>query len=239
MVYHKFEHMHERSVNMSSRIKRYARRLSGNRTYIPEGLNKKDSQKVHVKLDEFEALRLVDYENLSQIEASEEMQVSRATIQRLLTSGRKKIVEAILSNQIIEVQNEIDNIRLKGENKYDIASKDTKIIAFPTNDKVMIDAHFGRAKTFTLYTITNDEIVNISHLTPPPHAPGVIPAFLQENNVDVVITRNMGQKAVQLFANKQIDIILGAEGNIEENLKEYLKGLLSSSKKPCNGKEKS
>ena len=56
-----------------------------------------------VSLDEFEALRLCDYENLEQVEAGEKMGVSRGTIQRLLYKGRAKIVEAILSNKSLHI----------------------------------------------------------------------------------------------------------------------------------------
>jgi predicted DNA-binding protein (UPF0251 family) len=50
-------------------------------------------------LDEFEAMRLCDLEGLSQIEAGEHMQVSRGTVQRLLESGRRKVVQALLANE--------------------------------------------------------------------------------------------------------------------------------------------
>jgi predicted DNA-binding protein (UPF0251 family) len=50
-------------------------------------------------LDEFEAMRLSDLEGLSQIEAGKRMQVSRGTVQRLLESGRRKVVQALLANE--------------------------------------------------------------------------------------------------------------------------------------------
>ena len=225
--------MHERSDFMNSRIKRYARRLSNKRSFKPAGIPISQLKTIHMNLDEFEALRLVDYEGLSQIEASEEMHVSRATIQRLLNKARKKTVDAVLHNHILEVNNEITNIKLKGENNYDIEAKSEKIIAFPTSDKITIDAHFGRSGGFALYTVKNNEMVSVIHITPPPHAPGVIPKFLKEHHVDVVITKNMGEKAVQHFADSNIDIILGASGRIDVNLNEYLGGFLSSKEAYC------
>ncbi|MHA1830679.1 MAG: DUF134 domain-containing protein, partial [Candidatus Helarchaeota archaeon] len=45
--------------------------------------------------DELEALRLVDCQNLTQIEAGEKMAISRGTIWRLLKSGREKIIRAL------------------------------------------------------------------------------------------------------------------------------------------------
>jgi len=218
---------------MNSRIKRYARRLSGKRSFKPAGIPVSQLTTIHMNLDEFEALRLVDYEGLSQIEASEEMHVSRATLQRLLAKARKKTVDAVLHNHILEVNNEITNIKLKGENKYDIGTMPLKIIAFPSSDQLTIDAHFGRTSGFSLYTIRNNEVISVIHVTPPPHAPGVIPKFLKEHHVDVVITKNMGEKAVQHFANSNIDIILGASGRIDVNLNEYLGGFLNSTETSC------
>jgi len=45
--------------------------------------------------DEFEAVKLVDGEDLSQEEAAKRMGVSRGTVWRLVASGRKKIIKAI------------------------------------------------------------------------------------------------------------------------------------------------
>ncbi|MEQ9715196.1 MAG: DUF134 domain-containing protein [Candidatus Asgardarchaeum sp.] len=46
--------------------------------------------------DELEALRLVDFEDLTQEEAGKRMNISRGTVWRLLQSARKKIIRAIL-----------------------------------------------------------------------------------------------------------------------------------------------
>jgi len=219
---------------MNSRIKRYARRLDGVRTFKPAGIPKQGLEINTMGLDEFEALRLVDYEGLSQIEASEEMHVSRATIQRLLLKARKKVVDSILKNKALEIHNEISNIKLKGESKMDIESKEIIKIAFPTGDKSTIEAHFGHAEMFALYTVKDTEVIAVNHVSPPPHAPGVIPKFLHDSEVDIVITGNMGAKAVQLFEHNGIDVILGAHGRIDVNLNEYLGGFLSSKGSVCN-----
>ena len=45
--------------------------------------------------DELEALRLCDFEGLTQEEAGGRMGVSRGTVQRILTSARHKVAEAL------------------------------------------------------------------------------------------------------------------------------------------------
>jgi predicted DNA-binding protein (UPF0251 family) len=56
-------------------------------------------------IDEFEAVRLCDYEKLSQIAAAEKMNISRGTIQRLLEAGRFKIIDALLNSKALRIHN--------------------------------------------------------------------------------------------------------------------------------------
>lgn len=55
------------------------------------------SEEIILYPDEIEALRLVYLENKTQDEASKIMGVSRGTLWRLLDSGRRKVIEAIIS----------------------------------------------------------------------------------------------------------------------------------------------
>jgi predicted DNA-binding protein (UPF0251 family)/predicted Fe-Mo cluster-binding NifX family protein len=215
------------------RIKRYARRLDDHRRYKPQGVPARQLDVAVITLDEFEAMRLVDLENRSQIEAADAMRVSRATIQRLLQHGRETLVRAILEQQAFEVQNDTSDIRLKGETNMNIADKSIKTLAFPTSDRETVDAHFGHTKEFALYTIEGDRITQ-RFVTPPPHEVGVIPAFLHQEGVDLIITGGMGQRAISIFQRYDIDVILGAKGAIEQNLAEYLDGLLESQDNDCD-----
>jgi predicted DNA-binding protein (UPF0251 family) len=55
-------------------------------------------------VDELEALRLCDYENLEQKEAARQMGISRGTFQRILYSGRLKSVEALCEGKGVLIQ---------------------------------------------------------------------------------------------------------------------------------------
>jgi predicted DNA-binding protein (UPF0251 family) len=81
-------------------------RLFGNEIiYKPAAIPCKELQEIVIDLDEFEAMRLCDLEELDQTTAGERMGVSRGTIQRLLTSGRKKLIEALMNSTVIRIQN--------------------------------------------------------------------------------------------------------------------------------------
>jgi predicted DNA-binding protein (UPF0251 family) len=79
--------------------------MEGNKAFKPVGLTMKELSNVNIALDEFEAMRLCDLEDKNQIEASEIMRISRGTIQRLLESGRKKLVDALLNSKAINIKN--------------------------------------------------------------------------------------------------------------------------------------
>ncbi len=69
--------------------------------YGPKGKKARDSEKVIMKLDELETIRLLDYEGMNQEEAAKQMNVARTTIQRIYNEARKKIAESIIEGKVI------------------------------------------------------------------------------------------------------------------------------------------
>lgn len=69
-------------------------------------------------------------------------------------------------------------------------------VGFPTNDEVTVEEHFGHCEKFVVYSVKEGEIVKKEVLDAPEHAPGVFPKFIAENNINVVITGGMGQRAI-------------------------------------------
>lgn len=63
-----------------------------------------DLTPVTILYDELEALRLCDAEGHTQEQAGEIMGVSRGTIQRLVVSGRAKMVTAIVEGQALVIE---------------------------------------------------------------------------------------------------------------------------------------
>ncbi|NLK62597.1 MAG: P-loop NTPase [Fusobacteria bacterium] len=139
-----------------------------------------------------------------------------------------------------ELQKIVNQIIEKSENKENEKNKETNEksdiikIAFPTNDRVTVEDHFGHCKEFAIFDVKNGNILEKNFITAPPHEPGLLPVFLGEKNVNVIITGGMGQKAIDLFKERDVDVILGASGDIESNLNEYLKGELYSGNSTCN-----
>ena len=63
--------------------------------FIPIGYYKEESDPVQLNIEEYEVIRLLDYEGLSQVEAAGVMQISRPTLTRIYERARKKIATAL------------------------------------------------------------------------------------------------------------------------------------------------
>ncbi len=82
---------------MSPRPKKQ-RRCEGQfygRAFKPTGISLVNLKQIVLFRDELEALKLCDFEGLFQEQAGEKMGVSRGTVQRILTSARRKTAEAL------------------------------------------------------------------------------------------------------------------------------------------------
>ena len=83
--------------------KRFCRCFEGATYFKPRSIPLKDLQINELELDELEAIHLCDYEDLNQAEAAEKMKISSSTLQRLLYSGRKKIIDALYASKAIKI----------------------------------------------------------------------------------------------------------------------------------------
>ena len=70
----------------------------------PIGLPFRDSEQISMQYEEYEAIRLADYNNLSQEAAAKEMNISRPTFTRIYSSARKKIAKAIVECKAIIIE---------------------------------------------------------------------------------------------------------------------------------------
>lgn len=109
-------------------------------------------------------------------------------------------------------------------------------IAIPVaNEKLCM--HFGHCETFAVLTVDaqTKKITERENLVPPPHEPGVLPAWLGEQKVNVIIAGGMGQRAQQLFTAQNIEVVVGAPSETPEALVEsYLAGTLQSGANACD-----
>lgn len=84
-----------------------------------------------------------------------------------------------------------------------------KKIAIPLENGILC-SHFGHCQQFSILDVEDKSIVNEVLVTPPPHEPGLLPAWLGERGVTDVIAGGMGQRAITLFNQQSINVFVGA-----------------------------
>ncbi len=107
-------------------------------------------------------------------------------------------------------------------------------IAIPLADG-KLTAHFGHCQEFALIEVEGNEIMKQETLVPPPHEPGVLPAWLHDLGVSVIIAGGMGGRALSLFEQNGIKVITGAQAlEPEELVQSYLENNLVMGDNVCD-----
>ncbi len=74
-------------------------------TYFkPAGVRMIELEESILSVDEFEAVRLKDLEELNQEACAKKMNISQPTFHRLVNSARKKIADAIVNGKAIKIE---------------------------------------------------------------------------------------------------------------------------------------
>lgn len=101
-------------------------------------------------------------------------------------------------------------------------------------DMGMVTQHFGHCESFEIFDTENRKIVKSQSIPNPGHRPGFLPNFLHSQGVNVIISGGMGAGAVEIFKEKNIEVITGAQGEAREAAELYLRGLLKSTSSVCH-----
>lgn len=97
--------------------------------------------------------------------------------------------------------------------------------------------HFGHCEQFALIDVDlgTKTITGTATEVPPPHEPGVLPAWLSKQGANVIIAGGMGSRAQGLFAEQGIKVVVGAPADEPENIvNAYLSGNLVSGANVCD-----
>ncbi len=98
-----------------------------------------------------------------------------------------------------------------------------------------LTAHFGHCQEFALVDVEDNEIKNKETLVPPPHEPGVLPKWLHDLGTNIIIAGGMGARALDLFAQNDIQVIVGAPAlTPEELVRQYLDNKLEAGANVCD-----
>ena len=138
-----------------------------------------------------------------------------------------------ISNPILELDTNTQELTTKQS----LQTGDKKMrIAVPLAQGEL-SLHFGHCDQFAIFDVDENlkKLISRNDAAPPGHAPGVLPKWLHENNVNVIIAGGMGQRAQQLFAQNNIKVVIGASsGSPEEIISAYLQDTLETGDNICD-----
>ncbi len=208
--------------------------------FIPDGIP--SHEEVFLTVDEYEVLRLLDYEKKTQEECAAQMGVARTTVTAMVETARYKAADSLVNGKPLliggghykicngftpcDCQDGCERtsvaspalIRVKGENIMRVAV---------TYDNGNIFQHFGHTETFKLYDIEDKAIKETQVVSAAGSAHGTLPTFLKEHQVDVLICGGIGAGAQQGVAGAGIELFGGVHGSADDAVDAYLAGTLA------------
>jgi predicted Fe-Mo cluster-binding NifX family protein len=118
------------------------------------------------------------------------------------------------------------------KNKEDVLMR----IAIPLADE-RLAMHFGHCERFALIDVDpiGKKILKREDVEAPPHQPGFLPVWLAERGANMIIAGGMGQRALALFSEQGIKVVVGAQGDSPARLvTAFIAGELKAGENVCD-----
>ena len=192
----------------------------------------KELEEIKLSIEEAEALRLKEIEQLDQAESALLMGISRPTFQRVLKAARRKTATALLTGKALRIEG----------GSFRVTIKRTKLLkkgegmkfAIPVHNG-RLSPHFGQSSQFMIIdtdhsrTITGKEIISTSA-----HGCGGLPRMLADYGVNVVLADGMGYSPRMAFEKSGINVVLGVtEPDPSKAVMAYMENTLESGQNAC------
>ena len=194
------------------------------RSFSPDDVTAVES--IRMTVDEYEALRLLDDEGLTQEACAARMNIARTTVTAIYDSARKKIADALVHGKRLLITGgcceyepvEINQIIMeKGSNTMRIAV---------TYENGEIFQHFGHTAQFKLYDVEDGKIVREQIVDTNGSGHGALAGFLQAAQADALICGGIGMGAQMALADAGIQLYAGVQGDADMAAKALAEGKL-------------
>lgn len=205
-------------------------------------LNSPACGKILLTLDEYEAIRLIDLEKVTQQQCAQQMQVSRTTVQGIYDMARQKVAEAIIYGRQIYIAGgdyvlcpQYGTQQCGRGSRCSCSHLFSRQIDFfggnlmkiaVTYDNGQVFQHFGHTEQFKIYNISNNIVDSTDILETLGSGHGALADFLHTQNVDTLICGGIGAGAQQALAQVGIRLFGGVSGDADEAVTALLNGKL-------------
>ncbi len=169
---------------------------------------------VVLTLDEYEAVRLIDYEGLSQERCAEQMRVARTTVTSIYESARRKLASMLVEGRRIIIAGGCYEISPSDNIQVTAKEENTMRIAV-TYENGEIFQHFGHTEAFKIYDVEDGKIVSEQIVDTNGNGHGALAGFLKSAGVDALICGGIGMGAQNALAEASIALYGGVSGNAD------------------------
>lgn len=181
---------------------------------------------VTMSLDEFETIRQIDKEGMTQEECSVRMGVARTTVTAIYNSARKKLADALIDGRRLQISG--GEYRLKELSDVGIIRKGLNIMRIAvTFEDGNIFQHFGHTEQFKLYDVEDGKIVSSRIVDTNGSGHGALAGFLKAAEADALICGGIGMGAQMALAEAGIKLYGGVSGSADEAAKALAEGNLN------------
>ncbi len=200
-------------------------RLPVYRSFSPD--DTAPAEHVMMTVDEFEALRLLDDEGLTQEACAVRMNIARTTVTAIYDSARKKVADALVHGKRLLITGgrcEFTPVEMK----QDIMEKGNRTmrIAVPYENGEIFQ-HFGHTEQFKLYDAENGQIIGEQVVDTNGSGHGALAGFLQAAKVDALICGGIGMGAQMALADAGIRLYAGVQGSADAAAAALVSGTLA------------
>ncbi len=141
-----------------------------------------------------------------------------------ITREFNKVVDRVV--QLSKTQAAADLEARKNVRARKKSAPDAKMIVVPVSGGKLA-SHLAHCAQFAFIETRGKQIVGTEMLSPPPHQPGVLPRWLHAQGADVVVVREIGEKAQELLRKNGLEVVVGAPMEAPESLaRQYIEGTL-------------
>ena len=180
---------------------------------------------VVMTLDEFETIRLLDREGLTQEQCAERMGVSRPTVTAIYDSARKKVAEALVDGKRLLLRG--GSYQLHGQSAPNISQKGTNQMRIAVSyENGEIFQHFGHTEQFKLYDAEDGKIVREQIVDTNGSGHGALAGFLKAAQADALICGGIGMGARNALAEAGITLYGGVTGSADAAAQALAQGIL-------------
>lgn len=194
------------------------------RSFSPDDITA--AERIRMTVDEFEALRLLDDEGLTQEACAARMNIARTTVTAIYDSARKKVADALVYGKQLLISGgccEYEPIEINQE----IMEKGSGTMRIAvTYENGEIFQHFGHSEQFKLYDIEDGKIIAEQIVGTNGSGHCALAGFLQAVKADALICGGIGMGAQAALADAGIRLYAGAAGSADAAAKALAEGNL-------------